>query len=146
MPELNDTTPSVAEIIASPEKYGFSWLEDQKVEKNGMQLKGVPLVKHNDVDLLTATFGKAFWIDSANGTSRHVTNQRIVRDARFENHNISVAALKQLIVENMLGQKSSRKRTVITETVFAALDGKTYPTLVEAQAASMAFMVDQQQS
>lgn len=141
MPEVTNT-PTVAEIVANPEAYGFAWYLD-KVQKDGTVLDNVPLVKHLDVDKLRATFGDRFFLESADGTSRHVTNQRIVRDARYDDRKITVDALKTMIVENMLGQKSPRRRTVITERVFIGLDGKEYKTETEAQAASLAWMVDQ---
>jgi len=135
MPEQN-ATPDVADVVSHPEKYGFVWLENQKVEKDGMVLSPVPLVKHNDVDLLRKTFGDSFFTESMDGTSRHVTNQRIVRDAKWSERSIKVDALKVLIVQNMLGQKSARKRTVIIETKFSLImpDGefKTFDSKEQA--------------
>jgi len=120
MPEDN-MSPSVDDIIAHPEKYGFVWLENQKVEKDGMVLQPVPLVKHNDLDLLRKTFGDGLVLQAMDGTSRHVTNQRIVRDAKWAERSIKVDALKRLIVENMLGQKAARKRVVVTVEKFSLM-------------------------
>ncbi len=143
------TTPNVAEIVSHPEKYGFSWYMDT-VQKDGTVLPPVPLVKHLDVDLLRATFGDAVILASCDGTSRHVTNQRIARDMRWTNRAVSNDAIKTAIVENMLGMKAARRVTVVEKIVvkesFLALDGTKHETQESAQAASMAWLIDQEQS
>lgn len=149
MPEQIDTphVHTVAEIVAKPELHGFVWFIG-KVEKDGMVLDNVPLVKHTDVELLRKTFGDRMVLESMDGTSRHVSNQRVVRDAKWANRAIKVDDLKTLVVENMLGQKAGRRRQVVIEkvNVFTALDGKEYATATEAQAASLAWFIDQQPS
>lgn len=157
MPEDTPITPSVDAIVAEPHLYGFVWYTDD-VEKGGRTFKGAQLVKHVDVDLLRKTFGDTFFTASMDGTSRHVTNQRINRDAWWNalgetpSRNVTTDELRRLVVENMLGMKTARRRTVIIETKevptegYGALDGKVYPTQREAQEASMAWFVDQQPS
>lgn len=146
MPEDTNATPDVSHIIAHPELYGFVWLENQEVQKDGMVLKPVPLVKHNDLDLLRKTFGDGLVLAAMDGTSRHVTNQRIVRDAKWADRNVKTDVLKRLIVENMLGQKTARKVRVVTvtEKVYEAMDGRTYATQLEMQQANLAWFADQQ--
>ncbi len=138
-------TPDVSHIIAHPELYGFVWLENQEVQKDGMVLKPVPLVKHNDLDLLRKNFGDGLVLAAMDGTSRHVTNQRIVRDAKWADRSVKTDVLKRLIVENMLGQKTARKVRVVTvtETRYEAMDGKTYATQLEMQQANLAWFAEQ---
>ncbi len=136
-------TDLVAEIVANPEPHGFAWYVGA-VERDGQQFRNAQLVKHLDVDKLRATFGDAFFLASSDGTSRHVTNQAINRNAWWDNKTIKPDALKRLVVENMLGMKSTRKRTVIVETKYMAADGQSYATEVEALAATRAWIVDQQ--
>jgi hypothetical protein len=148
MPEDTNATPDVADIIAHPDAYGFVWLENQEVQKDGMVLKPVPLVKHNDLDLLRKHFGDALVLAAMDGTSRHVTNQRIVRDAKWADRNVKTDVLKRLIVENMLGQKAARKVRVVTITekvkTYEAMDGKEYATQLEMQQANLAWFAEQQ--
>jgi hypothetical protein len=125
--------PTVADIVANPEAYGFAWYVG-KVEKGDFGPWNVPLVRHLDVDLLRDTFGDRFWLDNADGTSRHVTNQRIARDMKADKPLTTDLAIKTAIVENMLGMKSKR-RTVIETTVFS-FGGVKYPTLAEMQEAA----------
>ena len=122
-------TVDVADIVVNPEKYGFSWYTD-KVQKGDLGPWDVPLVKHNDVDLLRATFGDSFFLASADGTSRHVTNQRIARDAKSERPLTTAETIKTAIVQNMLGMKS--KRTVVKETWYV-FGGQKFAALAEAQ-------------
>jgi len=140
-----NATPNVDHIVAHPELYGFVWLENQEVQKDGMVLKPVPLVKHNDLDLLRKNFGDGLVLAAMDGTSRHVTNQRIVRDAKWADRAVKTDVLKRLIVENMLGQKTSRKVRVVTvtETRYEAMDGKTYATQLEMQQANLAWFAEQ---
>jgi hypothetical protein len=153
MPNENENAqPTVDSILANPSAHGFSWYED-KVAKDNTDLGLVPLVRHENVDLLRATFGDKFFLDSADGTSRHVTNQRIGRDMRWSDRKgATVDAIKRAIVENMLGMKAKRGgrvtivKEIVEKPVFIGLDGKSYETLVEMQAASMAWMIDQQQN
>lgn len=107
-------TPTVAVILANTKAHGFEFYTD-KVSK-GDASWNVPLVRHLDVDLLRATFGDRFFLDSADGTSRHVTNQRIARDMKNDNATVKEDAIKIAIVENMLGMKT-RKRTVVETKV-----------------------------
>lgn len=147
---MPDNTPKldgdalVNDIVDNPTKYGFAWFVDS-VEKSGMKLAGVPLVKHENVDLIRETFGDASCLASMDGTSRHVKNQAIVREARYADHHISYRALQILIVRNWLGQ-TTRRQTVVIENHYIALDGKSYKTEVEALAASKAWTIDQQQN
>lgn len=147
MPETNANI-SIDDVIDHPDRYGFVWLENQKVEKDGMVLTPVPLVKHNDLAKLTATFGDGLVLAAMDGTSRHVTNQRIVRDAKWANRSIDQRSLKRLIVENMLGQKAARKVRVVEviKKTFAGMDGQEYDTFEQMQAANLAWFVDQQQT
>lgn len=146
MPEDTNATPDVSHIIAHPELYGFVWLENQEVQKDGMVLKPVPLVKHNDLDLLRKNFGDSLVLAAMDGTSRHVTNQRIVRDAKWADRAIKTDTMKRLIVENMLGQKTARKVRVVTvtETLYEAMDGVKYATQLEMQQANLAWFAEQQ--
>lgn len=147
MPELS--TPTVAEIVANPAAHGFVWFTGE-VEKDGRTFKSAQLVKHIDVTLLRATFGDTFFTASMDGTSRHVTNQRINRDAWYSalgetpSRVPTELQLRTLIVENMLGQKSARRRTVVIETRYEAMDGKQYATQLEMQQANLAWFADQQ--
>lgn len=127
-----DQTPNVAEIVANPKDYGFEWYTDN-VQK-GDRKWSVPLVRHLDIDLLRLTFGDQLFIQSMDGTSRHVTNQRIARDMKDDKPLVKDEAIKTAIVENMLGMKSKR-RTVIETTVYA-FGGVKYPTLEEMQEAA----------
>jgi hypothetical protein len=136
----NESKPTVAEIVANSVLYGFVWYIG-KVEKGDNGPWDVPLVKHVDVDLLRATFGDRFFLESADGTSRHVTNQRIARDMKAEKPLTKDDAIKTAIVENMLGMKSKR-RTVIETTVYS-FGGVKYPTLEAMQdAARDAYTID----
>lgn len=125
--------PTVADIVANPAVYGFIWITG-KVEKGDGGPWDVPLVKHVDVNLLRATFGDRFWLESADGTSRHVTNQRIARDMKSDKPLTKDDAIKVAIVENMLGMKTKR-RTVIETTVYA-FGGVKYANLAEMQEAA----------
>lgn len=140
------TDDVVNDIVSNPERFGFSWYEDH-VAKDGTDLGLVPLVRHLDVEKLRATFGDKFFLDSADGTSRHVTNQRIGRDMRWADRKAATPeAIKRAIVENMLGQKARRggRVTIIEKPVFVALDGTKHETQTEAEAASLAYMMDKQ--
>lgn len=133
--------PTVAEIVANPQAYGFEWITDN-VSKGDASWT-VPLVRHLSEPLLVATFGERFFLDSANGTSRHVTNQRIARDMKDANATCKALEIQTAIVENMLGQKARRKTVVIQDHHYAA-DGNEYPTRELAIEASKAFYAAQQ--
>lgn len=129
--------PSVAEIVANPEKFGFVWTTD-KVAKGDVSWN-VPLVKHMDVDLLRATFGDTFFLASADGTSRHVTNQRIARDMKYEKATATDLQIKTAIVENMLGMKSKRRTVVeVKKYIWGGNEYDTRDAAVEQARADLA--------
>jgi hypothetical protein len=128
----NTQTPDVAYIVAHPTEFGFHWIEG-KVQKGDLGPWSVPLVKHDDVDLLRATFGDEFFLNSADGTSRHVTNQRIARDMKAERPRCTADEIKTAIVQNQLGMKSRRTRTVVEVTKYS-FGGKTFDKVEDAQA------------
>lgn len=112
---MSNTSQTVDAILANPEAHGFRFVDGKVSEKDATWR--VPLVEHLDVDKLIATFGKASIIASLDGTSRHVTNQRIARDLMSEDATTKPDEIKRAIVENWLGMKS-RRRTVVTEIVY----------------------------
>jgi len=125
----DNTAPTVSEIVSNPKDYGFDWYTD-KVQKGDLGPWYVPLVRHLDVDLLRLTFGDRLFLDSADSTSRHVTNQRIGRDMKADKPLTTELAIKTAIVENMLGMKTKR-RTVIEITKYV-WGGKEFSTREEA--------------
>lgn len=145
----------LAAILADPKAHGFEFFTDT-VRHEGRAFNEAQLVRHLDVDLLRATFGDALVLTNMDGTSRHVTNQRINRDAWWNalgetpSRKVTKDELQRLVVENMLGIVATRKTRVIEKIVekirFEALDGNVYDTREEAQAASMAWVVDQKQA
>lgn len=132
------TAEDVAEIVANPKDYGFEWFTDNVAK--GDNSWTVPLVRHLDVDLLRATFGDRFFLDSADGTSRHVTNQRIARDIMADNATAKPIQIQTAIVENMLGQKS--KRRTVVETPTFPYGGVVYKTVEEMKAAATADLTE----
>ena len=150
MPE--DTKVSVEEIVANPAAYGFEWFT-ATVEKDGRKFEAAQLVRHIDVNLLRQTFGDAFFLEQANGTSRHVTNQRINRDLWWNalgespSRKVTRDELRIAVVESMLGRKAARRRTVVVETKFWVMmpDGelKTFNSKEEAVAAYKAALAEQ---
>lgn len=123
---MSNEKPTVAEIVANPKAYGFEWFTDT-VRKGDLGPWTVPLVRHTDVDLLRNTFGDRFFLDNADGTSRHVTNQRIGRDLKAEKPLTTELTIKTAIVENMLGMKS--KRRTVVETEIFRYNGVKYDTI-----------------
>lgn len=123
----NETRPTVADIVANPTTYGFEWYSD-KVSK-GDATWTVPLVRHTDLDKIEATFGKQSVLDSMDGTSRHVTNQRIARDIKAENATAKDGEIKTAIIENWLGMKS--KRRTVVETIVYEFGGVKFATREE---------------
>lgn len=136
---MSNEKPSVSDIVANPKNYGFEWYNDN-VRKGDLGPWSVPLVKHIDVDLLRATFGDNFFIEQSNGTSRHVTNQRIGRDLKAEKPLTSELTIKTAIVENMLGMKS--KRRTVTEVEVFRYNGVKYANIEEMRTAARADLVE----
>lgn len=114
--ERTITPELVAQIVSNPTAYGFDWISG-KVAKNEMDLGYVPLVAHKDLNLLRQHFGDQMVLGAMDGTSRHVTNQRIARDMKFDNRKTSDLEIKTAIVENMLGKKATRKTVVVEKIV-----------------------------
>jgi hypothetical protein len=122
-------TPTVAAILANTLAHGFEWFSD-RVSK-GDATWTVPLVRHLDVDKLRATFGDQLFLANMDGTSRHVTNQRIARDMKADNATAKDIAIQTAIVENMLGMKSKRRTVVETKVPTFEWDGVDYTDRAE---------------
>jgi hypothetical protein len=122
-------TPTVAVILADTKAHGFEFFTD-RVSK-GDATWTVPLVRHLDVDLLRATFGDQLFLANMDGTSRHVTNQRIARDMKADNATAKDIAIQTAIVENMLGMKSKRRTVIETKVPTFEWDGVDYPNREE---------------
>jgi hypothetical protein len=137
---------NVAEIVSNPEAYGFTWGSDI-LHKDGKALGQCPYVIHRDLPKMREIFGDEYFLASANGTSRRVTDQRIARDLRWEDLSTKDDVIKTAIVQNMLGQISRRRGGVKTVTVtvetFKGLDGENYATELEMKQGNLAFMVGQ---
>ena len=116
--------PTVDAILADTKAHGFEFYTDKVQQKDSAW--NVPLVRHLDLDKIVATFGPRAILDSMDGTSRHVTNQRIARDIKADNATAKDVEIQRAIVENWLGMKS-RKRTVI-ETPVYEWNGVKYPS------------------
>lgn len=125
-------------ILANTEAHGFAFFTDS-VEHEGRTFREAQLVRHLDVDKLRATFGDAFFFASMDGTSRHVTNQRINRTTWYAalgeepSRKVTQDELRRLVVANMLGLKSARRKIVVTETKYEAF-GKKFDTQEAATA------------
>lgn len=132
-------TPTVAAILADTKSHGFEFYTD-RVSK-GDASWNVPLVRHLDVDLLRATFGDAFFLTNMDGTSRHVTNQRIARDMKADNATVKDLAIMTAIVENMLGMKT-KKRTVVSVPDFS-YGGVSYTNAAERDEAARRDLIAQ---
>jgi hypothetical protein len=132
-------TPTVAAILANTLAHGFEWFTD-RVSK-GDATWTVPLVRHLDVDKLRATFGDQLFLANMDGTSRHVTNQRIARDMKADNATAKDIAIQTAIVENMLGMKSKR-RTVVQEPVYEYA-GVKYPNASDRDEAARRDLTEQ---
>lgn len=131
--------PTVEEILANPTAHGFEFYTD-KVAKGDVSWT-VPLVRHLDLDKIEATFGKQSVLDSMDGTSRHVTNQRIARDTKSENATAKEVDIKRAIIENWLGMKSKRRSVI--ETPVYKYGGVKYETLEAMQDAARVDLVNQ---
>lgn len=137
-------TVNILDIVKNPEKYGFKWATSASHSGTGASKKllreDAPVMEHLDADLLTQTFGPAYLLASANGTSARVRDQRVNRDTLEKNLTISNDELKVKIVNAALGQRAPRTQTVVEKSVYVGLDGNKYATMEEAQEASKAYL------
>lgn len=183
------TEDMVADIVANPEAYGFTWKEEPisaKNDKDGKLLApdGKKMVlranaprpylpeTQEHVAAFFAAFGPSVLARSANGTSVDVAAEDIIRRELLAEWNkdrarsVSNTDLKTEIVKRVLlgkraaGGGGSRTRWVYNGVIYATeaealeaskaptqtykgLDGKEYPTALEAKQASVAHLVDQ---
>lgn len=184
------TEDMVADIVANPEAYGFTWKEEPisaKNDKDGKLLApdGKKMVlranaprpylpeTQEHVAAFFAAFGPSVLARSANGTSVDVAAEDIIRRellaewGKDRARSVSNNDLKTEIVKRVLlgkraaGGGGSRTKWVVNGVVYTSeadaiaasaaaaaqtykgLDGKEYPTALEAKQASVAHLVDQ---
>ena len=142
----NGNVVDVATIIAKPEDFGFAW-EWEHLHHNGNRVtmgRGAPRKLHLDIAKCMSTFGDNFFLDSANGTSARVKDQTI-RSELADNIPLRTdeRAMCEWIVRNALGAKSRKSNvTIIEHTKYVGLDRVSYDTVIECQAANLAYLVD----
>lgn len=134
----------VKDIVAHPEKYGFKWGMGPVQKPQGTVLANdAPHVIHEDVALMTATFGASYFLDLANGgQSGKVRDQAITREELYANRKVSRDTLKEMIVQRMLGL--AKARSVRTVEKHYGADGQEYATREAAIEASKKFYESQQ--
>lgn len=90
----------VASILASPEKYGFTFLTE--IVKRDQRASGpVPIVKVVSVPLFDQYFPGVL-LETSNGQSIRVNSQRVVRDASFDSGDKDQTSLKTRLVRWLL--------------------------------------------
>jgi hypothetical protein len=144
---------TMLKMVADPKPYGFAWAYGPVAKGQGdkaqVLMNDAPFIQHEDLALIRQTFGDEYVKSALNGQAPKVQAQRIVRDAVEDNLDIrkNMKELKLMVLRGAFGLKGSRQPVVVKVEVetFIGLDGAKYATLQEAQAASMAFMIDQQQ-
>lgn len=127
---------NIAEIVANPEAHGFTWGNGEVHRGTGpnavLLRKNAPHIVHVNIDLVRETFGDDYFLNSANGTSARVRDQRVTRTALNADATVSNDDLKEKVIAAALGQ---RTRSVSTRTVFAGPNGTTFDTQDDAEAA-----------
>ena len=144
------------DMIDHPELYGFLWtfgvLHKTEDKRKYVVCERAPYIEHMDDDVMRRHFGQNYFLAMANGTSGRVRDQEVVRSACEDDIRIrsDVRALQALVLRRALGTRASRRpTTIVVETVkvvekFYDINGVAHSTLIEAQAASKAAIVDMQ--
>lgn len=130
--------PTVDEVLANPDAHGIGW-EVQELEKDKMVLTNCPVVVHLDVEKIIASFGRDFIhhaLEASN--SPRVRDQAIARDAVYDKRDVNRDVIKRKQIEWRLGVRAPASRA----PQWGGYDGKQYGSLVEAQQASIAYLVD----
>lgn len=140
---------TLLKIVADPKPYGFSWAYGPVSKGQGDKavelMPDAPFIQHEDWRRIAEVFGDDYIRSALNGQAPKVQAQRIVRDAVEDDLDLrkNQNELKLMVLKGAFGVKGSRRPTIVKEQVFVGLDGQEYKTLTEAQAASLAFAIDQ---
>lgn len=141
----------IADIIANPAKYGFEWGYGELHTGTGaaktLVIKDAPHMVHTDIQKIRDTFGDAYVMDSLNGTSRRVVDQRLRVDIQ---DNLALRsnqdAMKRIIIGRALGARKSPTRVTVVEKlvqVFVANDGTEFTDKTECLAWNMALAAEE---
>lgn len=106
-------------MLANPTAHGFDW-EYGPLHKGGMELtKSAPFIKHLDTALMQKHFGDSYFLDSANGQSARVRDQRVLREAIWDDKSVASddEAQKRLVLAAALGRKATRRVTIVEREV-----------------------------
>lgn len=110
------TTYDITDMIAHPEKYGFSWGYGS-LNKAGMELtKTAPYMVHENLERLREVFGDEYFLAIANGTSGRVRDQ-LLRNDIYENRDLlkQPEELKRIVLERAFGRKPRSARVTVVE-------------------------------
>lgn len=122
----------IVEIVLQPSAHGFSF-GSGPLHKKGMEIaKAAPFIVHEDVALMSSTFGPQYFLDCANGQSGRVRDQTLREDIWDDK---SLASRPEemacIIVSRALGSKRTRKVTVIEKRIYVAQDGTEFEDKAE---------------
>lgn len=142
------TSKDVAVIVAKPEQYGFRWaLHVLHTDNGATRLRDADTAPAIfDLAKLRAAFTDArvlAWLQGA--SSVKVQSDTVCRKLREKNATVSEQEQRENVVRRvLLGEAAARSvKTVTVEVVkYAAMDGRQYDSLLDAQRASIAVMVD----
>lgn len=133
----NAAKPTVDAILANPQEFGLSPVTVTR-KKKGLELPPVPVFDHIDVTKITNTFGEAYWLATANGTSWRVRDDRVAREMKYKDHGVTDEAIMRRQIEARFGVRAPRTAA----PQFKGMDGKTYATELEMKQANIARMVE----
>lgn len=117
--------------IEDPTPFGFSWGSAPVAKGSGDKAvivnPNAPHIVHENIDLMCKYFGPAYFLNSANGTSARVRDQRVTRDAALKGDK-DVKSLKRKVLQAALGQRVRNVATVVTvtERIYCAPDGTEF--------------------
>ena len=135
------TTHDITDMVANPEKYGFSW-DSGPLNKAGMELtKAAPFMVHQDLNRIREVFGDEYILNMANGTSGKVRDQ-LLRNDIWEDRSLvnRPEEMKEIVIGRALGRTRGRatRVTVVEKIVevrsWVADDGTEFTDKAECMA------------
>lgn len=134
------TEHNISDMIANPSSYGFEWGYGALHHKEMRIAERAPHIVHVNLELMRATFGDSYFLDSANTRSARVRDQTLRNDI-YDDRPLAKDDLrmKTIVLERALGRVSRKSRVTVVEKivekrVFVANDGTEFTDKAEMMA------------
>lgn len=128
---MNTDEMNIDAAIDNPAPYGFAWGTAPVAKGSGDKAvivnANAPHIVHENIDLMIKYFGPGYFLNSANGTSARVRDQRVTRDASTKGDK-DLKSLKRKVLQAALGQRvrNAAQVVTVTERIYCAADGTEF--------------------